>query len=73
MADVIAETECVCLKATQAVFRVLAGVRPAAALKFFVAVARVVVGRMRRTNSRYIDSLVLVGRNRMLMRDLIND
>ena len=73
MADVIAETECVCLKATQAVFRVLAGVRPGAALKFFVAVARVVVGRMRRTNARYVDSLMLVGRNRVLMRDLIND
>ena len=73
MADVIAESDCVCLKATQAVFRALAAVQPAAALKFFIAVARVVVGRMRRTNSRYIDSLVLVGRNRMLMRDLIND
>ncbi|MBV9127689.1 MAG: cyclic nucleotide-binding domain-containing protein [Verrucomicrobia bacterium] len=73
MADVLAETECVCLKASQAVFRVLAGVQPAAALKFFVAVARVVVTRMRKTNARYIDSLFLVGRNRALMRDLIND
>lgn len=73
MADVLAEKECVCLKASQAVFRVLAGVQPGAALKFFVAVARVVVNRMRRTNSRYIDSLFLVGRNRALMRDLIND
>ncbi|MBV9657564.1 MAG: hypothetical protein JO295_05585, partial [Verrucomicrobia bacterium] len=58
---------------SQAVFRVLAGVQPAAALKFFVAAARVVVTRMRKTNARYIDSLFLVGRSRALMRDLIND
>lgn len=56
-ADVIAVEECLLLKAPQMVLRTLAGIHPHAAIKLFLAIAHVVVGRIRRTNLRYLDSL----------------
>lgn len=56
-ADVVAVDECVLLKAPQMVLRSLAGIHPHAAIKLFMAIAHVVVGRVRRTNLRYLDSL----------------
>jgi CRP/FNR family cyclic AMP-dependent transcriptional regulator len=58
-ADVIAVSDCVLFKASQGMLRALAGVYPTAAVKFFLAVARMVVARVRRTNAKYLDSLLL--------------
>ena len=56
-ADVIAVDECLLFKMPQMVLRSLAGIHPHAAVKLFLAIAHVVVGRVRRTNLRYLDSL----------------
>ena len=47
------------LRIPQSVIRALAGVYPMAAFKFLIAVGRVLVNRMRSSNRRYIDSLLL--------------
>ncbi len=58
-ADVEAITDCALLKITQATISALAGVYPTAAFKFLIAVGRTLVDRMRQTNRRYIDSLLI--------------
>lgn len=59
-ADVVAASDCVLLKLSQAVISALAGVYPSAAFKLLVAVGRVLVRRLRSGNRRYIDSLVVL-------------
>lgn len=58
-ANVEAVTDCVLLRIPQSVVRALAGVYPSAAFKLLVAVGRVLVGRLRKGNQKYIDSLLL--------------
>ncbi len=60
-ATVTALTECIVLKVPQAVIRALAGVYPNAAFKMIMAIAKVLVQRMRKGNARYIDSLLTSG------------
>lgn len=57
-ADVQALEECVLLKITQAVISAVAGVYPTAAFKFLIAIGRIMVGRLRRSTQRYVDSLL---------------
>ncbi|HEX8294672.1 MAG TPA: cyclic nucleotide-binding domain-containing protein [Chthoniobacteraceae bacterium] len=57
-ADVIALEDCVLLKITQAVISAVAGVYPTAAFKFLIAIGRIMVGRLRKSNQRYVDSLL---------------
>jgi CRP-like cAMP-binding protein len=57
-ADVIALTDVVLLKITQAVVAAVAGVYPTAAFKLLIAIGRTLVGRLRLANQRYIDSLL---------------
>lgn len=57
-ADVIAITDCTLLKITQAVIAAVAGVYPTAAFKFLVAIGRIMVDRLRKSNQRYVDSLL---------------
>ena len=72
IADVLARTECFLLKVTPASLHALTAFHPAIALKLFVAIARHVVARVRRTNNRYIDSMMLLERKR-LVADQFND
>ena len=58
-ADVEAMDECLLLRIEQSVIRALAGVYPTAAFKLLIAVGRVLVARMRASNRKYIDSLLL--------------
>jgi CRP-like cAMP-binding protein len=58
-ADVEALEDCMLLSLDQGVIRALAGVYPSAAFKLLVAVGRVLVTRMRASNKKYIDSLLL--------------
>jgi CRP-like cAMP-binding protein len=58
-ADVESLTPCTLLRIPQSVIRALAGVYPNAAFKFLISVGRVLVSRMRASNRRYIDSLLL--------------
>ncbi len=58
-ADVESLTPCTLLRIPHSVIRALAGVYPMAAFKFLIAVGRVLVTRMRASNRRYIDSLLL--------------
>ena len=58
-ADVVAVEDCTLLKIQESVIHALAGVYPGAAFKLLVAVGRVMVERMRRTNQKYIDSLLI--------------
>ena len=64
-ADVVASENCILLKITQAAVFAFAGVYPAEAFKLVVAIGRLMVGRLRQTNQRYIDSLLfpLVGKD----------
>jgi CRP-like cAMP-binding protein len=57
-ADVIAVEDCVLLKITHAALSALAGVYPTAAFKLLIAIGRLLVDRLRRTNQRYIDSFL---------------
>ncbi len=66
IADVLARTECFLLKVTPASLHALTAFHPTIALKLFVAIARHVVARVRRTNNRYIDSMMLLERKRII-------
>lgn len=57
-ADVVAVSDCVLLKITQAVISAVAGVYPTAAFKFLIAIGRMMVARLRSSNQRYVDSLM---------------
>jgi len=57
-ADVQATADCVLLKITQAVICAVAGVYPTAAFKLLIGIGRVLVERLRRSNQRYVDSLL---------------
>lgn len=63
-ADVKANDNCMLLKVPSSVLRALAGVYPMAALKFFYATARVAVVRMRKANQKYIDTLLVLAKER---------
>jgi len=58
-ADVLALSDVSLLKITQATISALAGVYPSAAFKLLVAVGRILVERLRISNQRYVDSLLL--------------
>jgi CRP-like cAMP-binding protein len=57
-ADVIAQSNGLLLKVSQATILALAGVYPTAAFKFLIAVGRSLVSRLRASNQRYVDSLL---------------
>ncbi len=57
-ADVEAADECTLLRITQAAISAAAGVYPTAAFKFLIAIGRILVGRLRQTNQRYVDTLL---------------
>ncbi len=57
-ADVRALEPCVLLKITHAALSALAGVYPTAAFKLLIALGRLLVDRLRRSNRRYVDSLL---------------
>ena len=57
-ANVEAITDCVLLKISQAMISAAAGVYPTAAFKLLIAIGRVLVGRLRKSNQRYVDSLL---------------
>jgi CRP-like cAMP-binding protein len=57
-ADVLALEPTTLLRIDLGAVSALAGVYPAAAFKFLVAIGRILVDRLRRTNQRYIDSLL---------------
>jgi CRP-like cAMP-binding protein len=57
-ADVRTVGNCELLKITQAVVSAVAGVYPTAAFKFLIAIGRIMVGRLRKSNQRYVDSLL---------------
>jgi CRP-like cAMP-binding protein len=61
-ADVIAVELCVLLRVTQATISAMAGVYPAAGFKFLITMGRILVERLRKTNQRYIDTLLLENR-----------
>ena len=60
-AHVEAATDCTLLRLTQAVISAAAGVYPTAAFKFLIAIGRILVGRLRQTNQRYLDTLLFQG------------
>ena len=57
-ADVVAADDCSLLRITQAAISAAAGVYPTAAFKFLIAIGRILVGRLRQTNQRYVDTLL---------------
>lgn len=57
-ADVLAVGDCTLLRITQAVVSAVAGVYPTAAFKFLIAIGRIMVSRLRKSNQRYVDSLL---------------
>ena len=57
-ADVAAADDCTLLRITQAAISAAAGVYPTAAFKFLIAIGRILVGRLRQTNQRYVDTLL---------------
>lgn len=57
-ADVLAVDACVLLRISQGVVSAVAGVYPTAAFKFLIAIGRIMVSRLRRSNQRYVDSLL---------------
>ena len=57
-ADVVAAGDCTLLRITQAAISAAAGVYPTAAFKFLIAIGRILVGRLRQTNQRYVDTLL---------------
>ncbi len=56
-ADVIATTDCMVMKITTGVLRLLSHESPAAAFKLAMAVLEIVGQRLRQTNTRYLDSV----------------
>ncbi len=60
-ADVEAQGDCTLLKISHAALAALAGVYPNAAFKFLIAIGRLMVDRLRQSNQRYIDSLLVPG------------
>ena len=60
-ADVEALEDSVLLRISQAVISAVAGVYPTAAFKFLVALGRIIVQRLRKSNQRYVDSLMFPG------------
>ena len=60
-ADVEAQGDCTLLKISHAALAALAGVYPNAAFKFLIAIGTLLVGRLRQSNKRYIDSLLISG------------
>ncbi len=63
-ANVEAATDCTLLRITQAVISAAAGVYPTAAFKFLIAIGRILVGRLRQTNQRYVDTLLFPGQGK---------
>jgi len=57
-ADVIAISDVVLLKITQAVISAVAGVYPSSGFKLLIAIGRTMVERLRLANRRYVDSLL---------------
>jgi CRP-like cAMP-binding protein len=57
-ADVSALEDCVLLGVTQPAMAALAGVYPMAAFKFLITLGRILVSRLRKSNQRYIDSML---------------
>lgn len=57
-ADVQALEPCCLLRIDHGSVSALAGVYPTAAFKFLIAIGRILVGRLRCSNQRYIDSLL---------------
>lgn len=57
-ADVESLEHCVLLAITQPAISALAGVYPTAAFKFLIAIGRLMVDRLRKSNQRYIDSML---------------
>ena len=57
-ADVQAADDCTLLRITQASISAAAGVYPTAAFKFLIAIGRILVGRLRHSNQRYVDTLL---------------
>jgi len=57
-ADVLAIEPTVLLKITHGAISALAVVYPTAAFKFLIALGRILVNRLRKSNERYIDSLL---------------
>ncbi len=57
-ADVLAVKDCLLLEIGQASLAAIAGVYPAAAFKFLIAIGRRMVARLRLSNRRYIDTLL---------------
>lgn len=57
-ADVEALEPCVLLKIPEASLSALSGVFPQAAYKFVISIGRLLVQRLRKSNQRYIDSLL---------------
>src|SRR3954464_3646911 len=57
-ADVEALERCILLTISQSAISALAGVYPTAAFKFLIAIGRLMVDRLRKSNQRYIDSML---------------
>jgi CRP-like cAMP-binding protein len=57
-ADVVAVTDVTLLKLSQATVAAVAGVYPTAGFKLLIAIGRIMVGRLRSANRRYVDSLL---------------
>lgn len=57
-ADVVTLEPCVLLRISQSAISALAGVYPTAAFKFLIAIGRLMVDRLRKSNQRYIDSML---------------
>ncbi len=57
-ADVQAVSDCILLKINEGVLRALAAFFPAAAFKFLLGIAQEMAQRLRRTNTRYVDSVL---------------
>ncbi|MGB8167431.1 MAG: cyclic nucleotide-binding domain-containing protein [Chthoniobacteraceae bacterium] len=57
-ADVLAVGDCTLLRIDQGVISAVAGVYPTAAFKFLIAIGRIMVSRLRKSNQRYVDSLL---------------
>jgi CRP/FNR family transcriptional regulator, cyclic AMP receptor protein len=57
-ADVQAQTDCILLKVNEGILRTLAVLFPGAAFKFLLGIAREMGNRLRRTNTRYVDSVL---------------
>jgi CRP/FNR family transcriptional regulator, cyclic AMP receptor protein len=57
-ADVQALSNCILLSVNEGVLRALAAFFPAAAFKFMLGIAREMSNRLRRSNKRYVDSML---------------